>query len=207
MHTTTKIRIIESAIQLFNEHGLANVRLQQIADDAGISVGNLAYHFKNKEAIVLAVYESLFQEFAQILTHYLQQPSLADLEQQLDLYYTFFSKYRFYLIDLFEARRSCPQVVSQWQLFVSKMTLQIRKRLDYCTQRGLITPEPAPGAYDTLTNNIWMTIVFWVPQQVLRGLPLHRNQFKCAVWGQISPYFTPKGRDELNLILAAQHVG
>jgi AcrR family transcriptional regulator len=38
----TKQRIIEAAISLFNTNGIANVRLIQIADEAGISVGNLA---------------------------------------------------------------------------------------------------------------------------------------------------------------------
>ena len=50
----TKQKIILSALQLFNENGIANVRLQHIADEAFISIGNLAYHYKNKEAIVKA---------------------------------------------------------------------------------------------------------------------------------------------------------
>ena len=60
MSASTKQRILEAAVFLFNREGVANVRLQQIADETGISVGNLAYHFKNKEAIVSAVYEYLF---------------------------------------------------------------------------------------------------------------------------------------------------
>ena len=42
---TTKQKIVHASIKLFNENGVANVRLQQIADEIGISVGNLAYHF------------------------------------------------------------------------------------------------------------------------------------------------------------------
>jgi AcrR family transcriptional regulator len=36
---------------LFNGQGLQNVTLQQIANEASISVGNLAYHFHDKEQI------------------------------------------------------------------------------------------------------------------------------------------------------------
>jgi AcrR family transcriptional regulator len=47
----TKQKILDSSLQLFNDNGISNTRLQQIADESGISVGNLAYHFSNKEAI------------------------------------------------------------------------------------------------------------------------------------------------------------
>lgn len=44
----TKLKIIKGAQELFFENGIANIRLQQIADSSGISVGNLAYHLKIK---------------------------------------------------------------------------------------------------------------------------------------------------------------
>lgn len=196
MNGTTKQRILEAAIRMFNVDGIANVRLQQIADETGISVGNLAYHFKNKEAIVTSVYESLFEEFSQILSSYLLGPNLADFDQQLAQFHAFFSKYRFYLIDLFEIERSYPAIIERWHQFVGKMLIQIRKRLDYNVQRGVLLPEPVQGIYDTLTNNIWMTIAFWIPQQMLKGQPVSETLFKDAVWAQISPYFTPKGMGE-----------
>lgn len=199
MSIATKLRIIESAIRLFNQDGVANVRLQQIADEAGISVGNLAYHFRNKDIIVSTVYENLFDEFSEILSFYLKSPGLADFDQQLDLYHSFFAKYNFYLIDLFEIERSNPAIMTRWHQFVAKMLLQIRKRLDYCVQRGVLMPEPVQGIYDTLTNNIWMTIIFWVPQQILKGQSFTADHFKNAVWAQISPYFTRRGLDEFTI--------
>jgi AcrR family transcriptional regulator len=196
---TTKQKILEAAIRLFNVNGVANVRLQQIADETGISVGNLAYHYKNKEAIVSAVYESLFDEFSQILSGFLLSPKLTDFDHQLEQYHHFFSKYNFYLIDLFEIDRSYPMIMDRWHQFVGKMLLQIRKRLDYNVQRGILFSEPVAGIYDTLTNNIWMTIVFWIPQQVLKGQPINEMLFKQSVWAHISPYFTPRGLGEFEL--------
>ena len=97
---TTKQKILESAIRLFNWDDVANVRLQQIADETGISVGNLAYHFKNKEAIVTAIYEGLFDEFSQILSTYLTNPKLTDFDLQMEQYHRFFSKYKFFSAQL-----------------------------------------------------------------------------------------------------------
>ncbi len=198
---TTKQKILESAIRLFNWDDMANVRLQQIADETGISVGNLAYHYKNKEAIVTAVYEGLFEEFGQILSTYMSNPKLSDFNTQMEQYHRFFSKYKFYLIDLFEIERSYPLIMDRWRECVNKMMLQIRKRLDYNVQRGVLHPEPMPGAYDTLTNNIWMTIVFWKPRQLLKAQPVDEILFKRTVWEHIIPHFTPKGLSEFQLEL------
>ncbi len=196
---TTKQKILEASVRLFNWNDVANVRLQQIADETGISVGNLAYHFKNKEAIVTAVYEGLFEEFSKILSSYLANPNLMDFDAQMEMYHRFFCKYKFYLIDLYEIERSFPLIMDRWRDCISKMMLQIHKRLDYNVQRGTLQSEPAPGIYLTLTNNIWMTIVFWRPQQMLKGQPDDELFFKRAVWAHISPYFTAQGLEEFKL--------
>ncbi|MBU6342722.1 MAG: TetR/AcrR family transcriptional regulator [Bacteroidetes bacterium] len=193
MPANTKHRILEASIHLFNQHGLSNVRLQQIADACGISVGNLAYHFKNKEAITSFVYETLFEDLKKILSAYLVQPNLVDFDRQLDQYYFFFNEHRFYLIDLFEIERSFPEVIVQWHEFTAKMILQIRKRVDYYVQSGILVTEPKKGVYDTLADHIWMSIAFWIPQQILRGRALDGNRFKQFVWAQFVPYFSENG--------------
>lgn len=55
----TKQKILDSALRLFNEKGIVNVRLQHIADESIVSVGHLAYHYANKEAIINALYRAL----------------------------------------------------------------------------------------------------------------------------------------------------
>ncbi|MFT3778046.1 MAG: TetR/AcrR family transcriptional regulator [Ottowia sp.] len=48
----TRERILQASLRLFNEHGLAAVSTHRIAAEAGISAGNLHYHFNTKEKIV-----------------------------------------------------------------------------------------------------------------------------------------------------------
>ena len=86
---STKEKILNASIRLFNENGLANVRLQQIASEIGISVGNLAYHFRNKEAILEAVAENLDVELSEILSSYRIYPNLIDFDNQLSKYFAF----------------------------------------------------------------------------------------------------------------------
>lgn len=53
---TTKSKIIETSINLFNEKGCLNTSTRHIADKLGISIGNLYYYFKNKEEILIEIF-------------------------------------------------------------------------------------------------------------------------------------------------------
>jgi AcrR family transcriptional regulator len=48
----TKSVILDKAVRLFNQRGSQSVSTNRIAADMSISVGNLYYHFNNKEDII-----------------------------------------------------------------------------------------------------------------------------------------------------------
>lgn len=199
----TKQKILKASIQLFNKNGMANVRLQQIANEIGISPGNLAYHFRNKEAIVEAINDNLYHEASEILSTYRIFPNLIDFDNQLTKYLSFVQKYPFYFLDLLEIERHYPEIRSKRQVHISKMISQIRKRFDFNNQRGLIVDEPRSGVYDSTANAIWILITFWVPQNIVRGVevPIQTNQFKEMIWNQVYPYFTEKGIVEFEQLI------
>ena len=67
----TRDKIIQASIALFNEQGERNVTTNHIAADLGISPGNLYYHFRNKEDIILSIYDEyarnlLLETFPQV---------------------------------------------------------------------------------------------------------------------------------------------
>src|SRR4051794_29207313 len=59
---STRDRIVDSAIVLFNDSGIGAVTTNHIASHAGISPGNLYYHFRDKEEILRDAFERVNAE-------------------------------------------------------------------------------------------------------------------------------------------------
>ncbi|MDX1802585.1 MAG: TetR/AcrR family transcriptional regulator [Alcanivorax sp.] len=64
---STKDRILETSLDLFNRRGERNVTTNHIAEALGISPGNLYYHFRNKSVIVAALFGRYEEQFLALL--------------------------------------------------------------------------------------------------------------------------------------------
>lgn len=63
---TTKERIAKCAYHFFFEKGYHDTTYKDIADALGISVGNVSYHYKRKEDLLLGFYTSSADEIKRI---------------------------------------------------------------------------------------------------------------------------------------------
>jgi AcrR family transcriptional regulator len=196
--SSTKQKILHSSVLLFNQNGVDAVRLQQIAEESGISVGNLAYHFKNKEAIVESVYELIFEDFSSVLSAYTVSAEMLNFDNQLSLYYEFFDKYQFYIADFFKTNNNPTEHQQIWQEYITKMLIQIKSRIDYQLLSKDLMPEPNPGFYNQLAENIWINLIFYTQKCRMRGVVANEIQYKFSVWNQLRPYFTDAGLIEFN---------
>jgi len=164
----TKTKILTAALHLFNLHGLVNVRLQQIADEVGISVGNLAYHYYSKEAIVKAI----DLELAQLIDPFIAKDrlflSLMDFDNHLARYYHLLKNYSFYFIDLLELKRAYPKLYHRQKQHIEQITQQIENWFLANIPRGLIQPAIRPRHYTIIAHTIWMIITFWMTQPIVR---------------------------------------
>ena len=196
----TKQKIIQAAAELYNTHGVASVRLQQIADSAELSIGYLAYHFKNKEAITLAVFQKLTDEVRQILNVFRQSSDFLDFDQQLGKWFSFQQRYAFYFSD----NTPWPEKKLQrlrTQLF-SRLVCQIQKRFDFHCKRGAVQPDTAQRDYRVVAETIGMTVTLWPLYRGLQGkLADNEKEYKRAIWSQFLPYFTSRGLAEYNELI------
>ena len=62
----TRDRILDAALELFNERGTAAVTTNHVAARAGISPGNLYYWFSDKDEIIRELYTRLAGAYEQM---------------------------------------------------------------------------------------------------------------------------------------------
>jgi AcrR family transcriptional regulator len=192
--TKKKIRAVSS--KLFFENGIANVRLQQIADEANISVGNLAYHYKNKEAIVSAIYEEVFVEMNKLLDGMISKQNLTDFDNSIEGIFRFNNQYNFCFNNLWEIARNYPQLQLQWLAINENMFSLLYKRINHYVKQGLFNTEPYKSAYKILSQQVLLNLLFWTTNQHLKGKKPSLQLFRKNIWSLIIPYLTSKGISE-----------
>ena len=197
---TTKQRILKISEKLFFEHGIANVRLQQIADNSGISIGNLAYHFKNKEVIVEEVYNELLRDLSSLHSGKISYAGLKSFDDYFSLMYSFQKENGFYLNNFWEIERTYPQIKKAWQRITNNMLARLIKRIAANVKCENFIKEKFSGSYELLANALLLSINHRIPQQILRGKPIKENYFKEFLWNLLYPYLTAKGKKEYNTL-------
>ena len=98
----TRDKIIQASITLFNEQGERNVTTNHIAAHLSISPGNLYYHFRNKEDIILSIYEEyagnlLLETFPQVSS---EIKPLDTIILYMDAVFQMTMKFRFFYSNL-----------------------------------------------------------------------------------------------------------
>lgn len=94
-----KEEIRKVAYCLFLEKGYSNTSMREIAGKAGVSLGLITYHFKNKKDIAFDLLYVKFEQLTHIVHRYVEQEKdpLLYSAVLVRLNYTVFSSARFYL--------------------------------------------------------------------------------------------------------------
>lgn len=195
--SSNKEKILVAALKLFNQDGIVNVRLQHIADEAFVSVGNLAYHYPNKEAILKALYDNLTTQQQDLLTQYRVVPLFENIDRLIRHTFILQQAYIFFYLDTLEILRSYPSIGALHRQHIQSQINQLKVILDFNRSRGALDKERLQGAIDSLAVQIWMTMDMYLFQQAVRtNQPLTEAAFQQAVWNLLLPYCTLLGEQE-----------
>lgn len=200
----TKSIILNAALHLFNGEGFVNVRLQHIADEANISVGNLAYHFEKKQDILLQLYQQIESRQKELLNELNIVPLFEHLDFHWDNVYEVQDRYKFFYIDTLEVIRSNATIAEKHQSHVAWEIKQFIQMIQFNISRGSIRELQSQGDIERIANLLWMYESSCLLQELIKGRKHGLTEMKENLWSILRPYFTDLGEQEFQQMKALQ---
>lgn len=193
---STKDKIVEKSIDLFNQFGYSNVSLHQIAKALELSSGNLTYHFPKKASLMDAVYSAFVDELISMQGELGPRNSIEDILVELKAFIKFQNRFRFFYIDLLNIGRNYPAIAKRHYQHIEGQIKRIHDNLIFNLEAGVIEPrfeeDLAP-----LAETIWTTVVFWPSQMIIRGKKNSTSKLMETIKSILNPYL--KTEHEINL--------
>lgn len=197
----TRQRILDAARRLFNEGGTSAVSTNHIAAEAGLSPGNLYYHFTDKRDIIRA----LHAEYAAAHEDWWEpspdpRENLARLGENLAAGMQLAWKYRFFEREILALLRADPELAASYREVYERRLDQWVAFGEHLAAQGAVRPPRPPRTVRDLAVAIWLVAQSWIsfldatgdprdPQQVAKGADV--------VLVVLDPYLTAKGRRAL----------
>ena len=187
----TRQLILGTSLGLFNHYGEPNVTTNHIADEADISPGNLYYHFRSKDDIVLELFKRFaarFQPLIEIPEDILLQPE--DLWFQLHLSFELKGEYRFLYRNLADLTARIPDLERAMRGLLQRERRAAVNSLSGLERAGAMTIDPRQK--DLLADSILLSLTYWIPfAELTEPGGLEDSQSQVAAVARVLQLVTP----------------
>jgi len=200
----TKERILAAAINLFNKNGSATITTHDIAEEAGISPGNLYYHFKNKQAIVRALFYEI--EIFSVKEWWQKSPNHREIRftDFISFYFQSVAKHRFFFKDFSYLLAMDPILAKEWSRAYKELFSIMKETLNGWIKQGLIKPFDSPRSAEIFIETVWTLTAFSnVHLEARKDMSTPKApSAEQMIIRFLYPYHTAKGQRALDLYLS-----
>ncbi len=160
---STKDRIVEAAVGLFNERWDGGGLDEPHRQGAGISPGNLYYHYGNKEEIIRAIYDRMIAEWGEVWTPPEDRVfDLGYLRVVLEENFSLQWKYRFFYRETIALMRRDPELARRYQAVQQERVKEQELFLDHFVEAGIVRRPEDPDAFNALVKVGWIVATNWL---------------------------------------------
>jgi len=179
---STREKILDTALTLFNKEGTAAVSTNHIAEAAGISPGNLYYHFHNKDEIIRELFQRLFNAWGDDLTFPQDhEPILDDLRAIIETNYQTIWKYRFAYRELAALLRQDSILRTDFLAVRQRGFEGFRELINTFATAGIIQLPDDPQAINELQEIVWLISEFWLTNLEVNGRGVNKDEMQNGV--------------------------
>jgi AcrR family transcriptional regulator len=207
--TSTRNRILEVGLSLFNDEGVAKMSTNRIATELGISPGNLYYHFASKEEITEWLVRRFDDRIAVIAGTAGSVAALDDLWLTLHLLFEAIHEYRFIYRDVDYLIRTSGKIAQRVR-HITLRTIQAVQQMCHGLAGASVI---RAGAEDVdnlalqmvFTTTCWFTFTRLLPQADAQSADAGRAAYQVLTL--LTPYLEPEARGYLTYLRSKYVVG
>jgi AcrR family transcriptional regulator len=172
----TRERILNNALNLFNEFGEPNVTTTVISDEMNISPGNLYYHFRNKDDII----NSIFTQFEDEMGSMLAVPADRKINVEdgwlfLNHVFEIIWRYRFLYRDLNDLLSRNRTLEVHFKQIINHTIKLVTTLCQALVESGEM--KASQREIDTVAMNVVIVATYWLSYEYVRD-PRHFNDQK-----------------------------
>jgi AcrR family transcriptional regulator len=189
----TRDRILDTALGLFNERGTAAVSTNHVAAEAGLSPGNLYYHFADKQEIIRALHERYAAANEGLWEPGAMPASLAGLRGGLSRAMELAWEYRFFERELLALLRADPLLRERYRQVYERRLGQWLAFGEQLVAQGAVRPPQPPATIRDLSVAVWLIGGSWMSFLEVTGDPQDPGQVAKGadlVLAVLGPYLT-----------------
>ena len=186
--TSTRDRILDVCRTLFNERGPSEVTTAEIAEAVGISEGNLHYHFRRKEQIVIALFDQFEAALDSTGAGALDPGSAQPHRSYLAGWFNMMWEWRlFYAANVY---RLAPSLQPRLMRITDLGQTHVRNMLHNLVRDGRLAATPAE--IDRLVVNAWIVASYWIDYlRTRQGVETVTRDHIRWGYAQVEALFTP----------------
>jgi AcrR family transcriptional regulator len=189
----TRDRILDAALELFNERGTAAVTTNHVAAHAGISPGNLYYWFSDKDEIIRELYAGLTGAYEEMWSG--DQADLMDvtpgeLLRRLAAGAALSHRYAFLGRELLGLLHSDPLLAAEYGTVRARRTATFGALARRWRSAGVLRPLDDQGIAD-LIQAIWVIAETWLAVGELSGTSVESADGERLLRLVLDPYLLP----------------
>jgi len=197
----TKEKILDKALELFNERGIEYVGVRELAAILNIRVSNISYYFPTKDDLVNELSLQLGELNSKVMKIDPDVTLLAFL-RMLKQVFAHHVQYRCLLLSVVHIMEQNKVIAKRYQQVQSQRTDVIRGNLESLVQRGYLAL-PQENDLDYLVSTISLIARFWISEAVISFRHLSTAQqmhhYLSIIVKMLAPYATQPAKPEIEL--------
>lgn len=157
----TQTKILEAAISLFNEASASRVSSNRIAEAAGISKGNLHYHFASKEEIIFDIWNQMEAEIRNWSDDEIS-PTIDHMAWMTLRQYRLIWRYRFFYQELNILLENDPELKFRFKQVRRQRMDKVFRFFKALVKAGVLKPGLTDDQLHKLIRVSWIVSDFWL---------------------------------------------